>query len=891
MLELKQLKQLKLNLTAHLLSVLVVTSAFLVVVMISNQPIKTNAQTTIPDWNFGTAGDWGCSSNTQTTVNGMVNRGIELNTGLGDYSYDTSTACWFDVSRPIDSKTKISIGNHDDESSTKLNSYISHYGIPSSQFYSFNFQNTHFTVISTEQSASSGSSQYNFVNNDLSNAAADPNIKWKVVYFHKPIYTSPTNHAAETTVRNAMHPLFDKYGVDLVLQGHNHNFERSKPLKFNSASPGNPTITDSNANTYTDPDGQIYATVGTGGRSLYSFTGKASYIVYQQDDQYGWMNVEMLNNGNTMKGTYYTNDGVARDTWTINKASSTPPPPPPPPPESKYNYAPYATLSGSNYTQVSSSTSLQLTTFSVASWFRTSTDFASNAFIVNKGGSGSDSTGQNMNYGITMSTTENINAELETRTGVDHIITSPNRYNDGQWHYAVATYDGTTTLRLYIDGVQVASKSTGGAVPDNTGTQPVRVGANSRAADRFFTGNADEVRVWNRALTSTEVSNAYNSGTFNTNGQVLYLPFGTSTTPPPPPPNTPPVANAGTDQTVNEGTAGVTLNGGSSTDSDGTITSYSWRQTAGPTVTLTGANTATPSFTAPSVTADTTLTFSLTVTDNGGASASDTVNVLVKNVDQTPPPPPPGSIYHYEPYATLSGSNYTDVPSSSSLQLTRMSVASWFKTSNSYSANYGIIVNKGGMGSETAGQNINYGIYFTTTNTVAGIIETSGGIDHIATSTRTYNDGQWHYAVMTYDGSVVRLYIDGAQVATKSTGGAVPDNTGTQPVRVGANSRAADRFFTGNADEVRVWNRALTAQEVSDQYNNGIFNTSGQVLYLNFGTSTTATNQPPTANAGPDQTVPVSYEFNMRTPTDPTTIRNVIKLLYVKTTTWEGPPN
>jgi hypothetical protein len=223
-----------------------------------------------------------------------------------------------------------------------------------------------------------------------------------------------------------------------------------------------------------------------------------------------------------------------------------------------------------------------------------------------------------------------------------------------------------------------------------------------------------------------------------------------------------------------------------------------------------------------------------------------------------------------------------------------MSVAAWFKTSKSYSAAYGMIVNKGGMGSETAGQNINYGIYFTTTNTVAGIIETAGGIDHIATSTRTYNDGQWHYAVMTYDGSTVRLYIDGAQVATKTTGGAVPDDTSTTlPVRVGANSRAADRFFTGDIDEVRVWNRALISTEVSNAYNSGTFPTSGQVLYLNFGTSST-TNQPPTANAGPDQTIPVSYEVNTRMPTDPTTttMRNVIKLLYVKTTTWEGgPPN
>ena len=664
---------LKHNLTALLLSVLVVTSAFLVVVI--PQPIKTKAQTTIPDWNFGMGGDWACTSNTRATVSGMVNRGIELNLGLGDYSYQSSAQCWFDIIRPIDSKTKISIGNHDDTSKypSLLNQYMSHFGL-SSQYYSFNYQNTHFTVISTEQSTSSGSSQYNFVNNDLSKAAADPNIKWKVVYFHKPIYTSPSNHEGETTTRSAMHPLFDKYGVDLVLTGHNHNFQRTYPLKYNSANSGSPTITDSNKNTYTDPAGQIYALVGTAGTNLYSLNGQASYVVYQQDDQFGWMNVEMLNSGTTMKGTYYTNDGVARDTWTINKPSSTPT-------------------------------------------------------------------------------------------------------------------------------------------------------------------------------------------------------------------NQPPAANAGPDQTVAENTAGVTLNGGTSTDSDGTIASYSWVQTAGsPTVTLTGANTATPTFTAPSVTATTTLTFRLTVTDNSGATATDDVNVVVTDSGgggggQT-------TKYTYAPYATLSGSNYTQVSSSTSLQLTTFSVASWFKTSTDFASN-AFIVNKGGSGSDTSGQNMNYGISMSTTENIIAEFETRTGADHFITSPNRYNDGQWHYAVATYDGTTtLRLYIDGVQVASKSTAGAVPDNTGTQPVRIGANSRTLNQYFTGNADEVRVWNRALTAQEVSDQYNNGIFNTNGQVLYLNFGTSNTATNQPLTANAGPDQTVPVSYEFNTR-HTDPTTMRNVIKLLYVKTT-WGG---
>ena len=63
------------------------------------------------------------------------------------------------------------------------------------------------------------------------------------------------------------------------------------------------------------------------------------------------------------------------------------------------------------------------------------------------------------------------------------------------------------------------------ATPDNTGTQPVRIGANSLALNGFFTGNVDEVRIWNRALSSTEIGNAYNNGAFSTSGQVLYRPF------------------------------------------------------------------------------------------------------------------------------------------------------------------------------------------------------------------------------------------------------------------------------------------------------------------------------------------------------------------------------
>jgi hypothetical protein len=95
--------------------------------------------------------------------------------------------------------------------------------------------------------------------------------------------------------------------------------------------------------------------------------------------------------------------------------------------------------------------------------------------------------------------------------------------------------------------------------------------------------------------------------------------------------NQAPTANAGTDQTVNEG-APVSLDGTGSSDPDGTIASYAWTQTSGPAVTLTGADTATPSFTAPQVAANTDLVFQLQVTDNEGATGTDSVTIHVQNV-------------------------------------------------------------------------------------------------------------------------------------------------------------------------------------------------------------------------------------------------------------------
>ncbi|MEN9502997.1 MAG: hypothetical protein RI964_2282 [Pseudomonadota bacterium] len=103
--------------------------------------------------------------------------------------------------------------------------------------------------------------------------------------------------------------------------------------------------------------------------------------------------------------------------------------------------------------------------------------------------------------------------------------------------------------------------------------------------------------------------------------------------------NRAPKANAGTDQTVTSNST-ATLSG-SGTDPDGDALSYAWTQTdtTGVKATLSDATVAAPTFTAPSVTQNTTLTFKLTVTDPGKLSATDSVDVVVKPLVQPPPAP------------------------------------------------------------------------------------------------------------------------------------------------------------------------------------------------------------------------------------------------------------
>jgi hypothetical protein len=134
------------------------------------------------DFRFEAIEDWGCGSNAKNTESNIAGKNPKLVLQLGDYSYQSNATCWFNIIKPIDSKSKINIGNHDDESKSLLNSYLNHFHLKK-PYYTFNFENVHFLILNTEDTKlkKTSSASNAFAENDLKSASKDANIGWIIV--------------------------------------------------------------------------------------------------------------------------------------------------------------------------------------------------------------------------------------------------------------------------------------------------------------------------------------------------------------------------------------------------------------------------------------------------------------------------------------------------------------------------------------------------------------------------------------------------------------------------------------------------------------------------------------------------------------------------------------
>ncbi len=426
-----------------------------------------------------------------------------------------------------------------------------------------------------------------------------------------------------------------------------------------------------------------------------------------------------------------------------------------------------------------------------------------------------------------------------------------------QWLHVAVTYDAaTTTMKLYRNGSLVATSSSMPAhVPG-----PMLVGRWD--VNHFFSGSMDEVRIWNRALCADEITNNRNCELPNPatqNGLLAYYKFnqGFVTA------NNTSITTA-QDSGPNNYTAASTLNGfaGTGTASNfvaGTVSGTCAAYTA-PTAAITGTSalcisaTATLSNTIADGTWISSNTAVATISSSGLVTALATGTTQIKyttvcggvsTLTVTVNPNPAPTIYAATPTTFCEGgsvelkvsalgnamsmnasgygqSNNPALPQGNSAR----TIEAWVKTTiatNGVVANWGQIANSQRSGLIIVGSRL---YYVGENNDLQGNINIS--------------DGNWHHLAVTFDGSTVRLYVDGVL----DVSAAKSFNTTGTTLRIGqrAVGDAGSELYNGIMDELRIWNVARTQAELqANRFAEIPGNTTGLVAYykLNETTGTT----------------------------------------------------
>ena len=252
-------------------------------------------------FNIVAVGDWDCTGETEDTVDNIIEQDPELVLALGDFSYGGDADCWFELIEPIADKTKIAMGNHED-----AEDYMDFFGLKE-QYYSFNHKNMHFLALSTETDYDDDSEQYQFAIKDLEKYSKDPFFDWIIVFYHRHIYGSGSLEE-DADFRETYHPLFDKYKVDLALQGHLHVYERTYPITFNQEEDDEPIVQDNNpTNIHKNPKGPIFLTVGTGGAHEMTLSSLDDFAAKGIDGTFGILDIALEGDQNILTGSFIEN--------------------------------------------------------------------------------------------------------------------------------------------------------------------------------------------------------------------------------------------------------------------------------------------------------------------------------------------------------------------------------------------------------------------------------------------------------------------------------------------------------------------------------------------------------------------------------------------------------
>ena len=130
-------------------------------------------------------------------------------------------------------------------------------------YYSYDYGNAHFVVLNISKDASIDATQLSWVSKDLS----ETNKQWKFVYFHRPMYTCVGEKEADAMddgLCSSLEPVFNQYGVDVVIQAHVHMYSRTKPItSLGTVATGWTTKTEDNYEYTVNPGAPIYTVTAT----------------------------------------------------------------------------------------------------------------------------------------------------------------------------------------------------------------------------------------------------------------------------------------------------------------------------------------------------------------------------------------------------------------------------------------------------------------------------------------------------------------------------------------------------------------------------------------------------------------------------------------------------
>jgi hypothetical protein len=284
------------------------------------QPVSTftleprTAGTPAP-FRFTAFGDQGVTYDGQATARLIGGQDPAFHLHAGDWSYAESGGSglltdsfdprlfdsWFTQIEPTASRIPwiAGVGNHEMEPWYPTNGYGGQLArfqflgtAPASCPVSFSFTYGNVGIISLDANDVSyeleanlgytGGAQTSWLGDTCAAYRANPDIDFIVVFFHQCAYCTCSVHASDGGIDQFWTPVFDSFGVDLVINGHNHIYERTDPIRGGSSTTEAPI----GATIDSAKSGTTYVTAGGAGKSLYSFpTGVPdSYFGNVNDD-------------------------------------------------------------------------------------------------------------------------------------------------------------------------------------------------------------------------------------------------------------------------------------------------------------------------------------------------------------------------------------------------------------------------------------------------------------------------------------------------------------------------------------------------------------------------------------------------------------------------------